>query len=153
MTREISFIMALVLIGAVTSAVVHPKAPAWFRVEEVSRWDVKVDEIPELFPDPAEILWIDARPEKLFAKGHMEGAILLNEDRWGELVFEHQDRLQEAVGKPVIVYCDGTGCKKSKSIAERLRQTVGLDPVYILKGDWRKLERTRKGSSERERAE
>ena len=140
MAREIVIILVLTAIGAVASAMFHPRAPAWYRVETASRWDVKVEDIPALFPDPGEILWVDARSEALFRKSHVEGAILLNVDRWGELVFEQQDRLQEAVGKPVIVYCDGDGCEKSAEIAERLRQTVGLDPVYVLKGPWRKME-------------
>lgn len=141
MLREIVIITTLAAIGAVASALFHPKAPAWYRVETASRWDVMVEDIPRLFPNADEILWVDARPESVFQKGHVEGAILLNEGRWGEQVFEHQDRLQAAIGKPVIVYCDGDGCEKSKEIAERLRQTVHLDPVYVLKGDWRKLNR------------
>ena len=47
--------------------------------------------------------------------------------------------LMAAVGKPVVIYCDGKRCKRSQSVAQKLRELVGLDPVYVLKGDWREF--------------
>jgi rhodanese-related sulfurtransferase len=138
------FFQALVLLGvsaavAVGAAWLHPRAPAWYLVEPSGEWDFPVEHVSQLQREGA-ILWIDARKEAEFAAGHLPGAILLNEERWGDLVFEHQDRLQEAMGRPVVVYCDGSGCERSQHVAERLRQLLGLDRVYVLRGDWRKIE-------------
>ena len=112
----------------------HPRAPAWYLVEEVDRWTLTPEQVAAL---GSEVVWIDARPTAKYEEDHLPGALLLNDDEWGDLMFEQQDALQAAMGKPVVVYCDGVRCKRSKVIAEKLRQFVGLDPVYILRGDWR----------------
>ncbi|MCB1233799.1 MAG: rhodanese-like domain-containing protein [Verrucomicrobiae bacterium] len=135
--REALPIVAIALAAAALTAWLHPRRPAWFLVEESGQWNLPVGEIAARFPAPGTIVWIDARSAAEFEKGHVPGAILLTEDGWGEQVAANIDRLQEAMGRPVIVYCDGSGCERSRHIAERLRQTVGLEPVYVLKGDWR----------------
>jgi rhodanese-related sulfurtransferase len=124
---------------AAATAWLHPRAPSWFLTEATDRWDLPAEGAAALGDD---ILWIDSRKESEFAAGHFPGAILLNEERWGDLLFEHQDRLQAAVGKPVVVYCDGSGCERSRQIAERLRELLGMEPVYVLRGDWRKIDMT-----------
>ena len=136
-----TFLQAAILIGisvAVAGAVAlwHPRAPAWFLVEVPDPWEILPDEVRAL---EGEVVWIDARPRKAFEKEHLPGALLLDEDDWGNLMFEHQDALQEALGKPVIVYCDGKRCTRSQSVAQKLRELVGLDPVYVLKGNWREF--------------
>jgi rhodanese-related sulfurtransferase len=132
------FLIAGILAGG--AAFLHPRAPSWFLVEPSGRWDLQIDKIREVLGEDADrVVWIDARPDKAFQKGHLKGAIHLNRERWGDLVAENQDQLQEALGNPVFVYCDGRGCQRSVEIAERLRQLLGLEPVYVLRGDWRKL--------------
>lgn len=121
---------------AAASAFLHPRAPTWFLTEEVDPWEIRPEQLASL---EGEIVWVDARASTEFEKGHIAGALMLNEDDWGNQVFENQDSLSAAMGKPVVVYCDGSGCEKSRVIAERLRQLVGLDPVYVLKGDWREV--------------
>ncbi|MCB1230411.1 MAG: rhodanese-like domain-containing protein [Verrucomicrobiae bacterium] len=132
-------IIAISAAIATASAFLHPRAPAWYLTETPDPWVITPDRIDDL---GADILWVDARPAADFEKGHHPGALSLNEDNWGDQVFENQDVLSEAIGNPVIVYCDGSGCERSKHIAERLRQLVGLERVYHLKGDWRELEST-----------
>lgn len=130
-------VLAISTALAAAAALFHPRAPSWYLTEASGRWDLKADQIASL---GEEILWIDARKESEFAAGHVPGAILLNEERWGDLLFEHQDRLQSAVGRPVVVYCDGSGCERSTHVAERLRELLGMEPVYVLRGDWRKID-------------
>jgi hypothetical protein len=55
-------------------------------------------------------------------------------------MFQHMDRLQDAMRQTVIVYCDGNDCRKSQEVAQQLRELIGLDPVFVLKGDWRELD-------------
>ena len=34
----------------------------------------------------SSVIWVDARPDAEFERDHVPGAILLNEDRWNELL-------------------------------------------------------------------
>lgn len=137
--RQSLALMAVAALVAVGVAWWHPRAPAWYLTTSVGQdqWDLPVDRVEALAREGGEILWVDARREADYAAGHFPGAILLNEDRWGEQVAAHLDTLQGALSRPVVVYCDGTGCERSQHVAERLRKTVGLDRVYVLRGDWR----------------
>lgn len=121
---------------AAATAWLHPRAPAWYLSATQDRWDITVNQVAALGPD---VLWVDARPQADYEAGHVAGAILLNQEDWGNQLFDHQDRLQAAIGRPVVVYCDGSGCERSHDIAGRLRELLGLDPVHVLRGDWRQL--------------
>lgn len=138
--KQLTVLIGVALLATVVSMVVHPKRPPWFRVEspEVLRWQIDTDKARSLI-ETGEVLLIDAREREKFEKGHLPSAILLNQQEWGDLMFTHMDRLQEAMRQTVIVYCDGTDCRKSREVARQLRELVGLDPVYVLKGDWREL--------------
>ncbi|MCB1089994.1 MAG: rhodanese-like domain-containing protein [Verrucomicrobiae bacterium] len=135
---QILSLLAISAVVAVATAWWHPRAPAWYLTAPADdRWDLAVAQVPSLGP---EVLWIDARKDEDFEKGHLDGAVSLNEENWGDRLFDLQDRLQEAMGKPVVVYCDGSGCERSRHVAERLRELFGMEPVYVLKGDWRDVE-------------
>ncbi|MEX2580649.1 MAG: rhodanese-like domain-containing protein [Verrucomicrobiales bacterium] len=139
--RQIGAILSLALAAAILSAFFHPKRPAWRVVEstEELRWQISLDEAKQLAA-ANEVLWIDARSRETFEDSSLPNAILLNTDEWGDLMFEHMDVLQSAMDRPVVVYCDGTRCAESHEVATRLRELLGLEPVYVLKGDWRDLE-------------
>ena len=140
LSKQVVVILGLSLLAAVISALVHPKRPAWFVVEspEELRWKIDLEKARQLTSE-GEVVWVDARKREKFDAGHMPDAILLNPDEWGELMFENMDRLQAAFGQPVIVYCDGERCAKSNDVAQRLRELLGLEPVYVLDGDWKEL--------------
>lgn len=139
--RQVGLIVSLALVAATLSAFFHPNRPAWYFVESAEnlRWQISVEEAKTLAA-AEEVLWVDARSRQKFEEGHMPGSILLNADEWGDLMFENMDTLQSAMSRPVVVYCDGTFCAKSQDVASQLRELLGLDPVYVLKGDWRLLE-------------
>lgn len=82
----------------------------------------------------ADVLWIDARSADAHARGHLSGALLLNEDRWEELFIPVVERWSP--GMNVIVYCDSTGCQASRKVAERLRLEAGIESIKVLRGDW-----------------
>ena len=134
--RQALILLAISLLIAVGAVWLHPRVPAWYQASSGDRWDLRPEQVSELGDG---VVWIDARSAADFDAGHVPGAILLNEENWGELAFDQQDRLQEAMGKPVVVYCDGSGCERSRRIAERLRELIGLQPVYVLRGDWRRF--------------
>lgn len=85
----------------------------------------------------APALWIDARSRAAYDAGHVEGALLLNEDTWSELLIPVVERWQP--GTPVIVYCDSHGCQASRNVAERLRTEAGIDTARVLRGEWTKV--------------
>jgi rhodanese-related sulfurtransferase len=82
----------------------------------------------------ADATWIDARPQEEFEREHVPGALLLNEDRWNELL--PQVLAVWAPEKRIVVYCSTDGCGSSREIAHRLRKEAGLTNVFVLEGGW-----------------
>ena len=135
---QAAIILGISLIFAVGSALFHPKKPAWYFVEIFDPLALEADVLRERLGDRLDsVLWVDARQTEKFEKEHMVGAISLNKEDWETLIPKNIEILSESLGKPVVVYCDRR-CERSKEIADKLRQAVGLDPVYVLKGDWKK---------------
>jgi rhodanese-related sulfurtransferase len=79
-------------------------------------------------------IWIDARPEEEFAHEHVPGAMLLNEDRWNELL--PQMLAAWSPEKRVVVYCSSESCGSSREVARRLRNDAQLKNVFVLEGGW-----------------
>ncbi len=78
--------------------------------------------------------WIDARADDEFARDHVPGAILLNEDHWNELL--PQFLAAWSPGKKVVVYCSAQSCDLAREVAERLRKEAHLPDVFVLEGGW-----------------
>lgn len=139
--QQVALILLAAFLAGGVSAVVHPLRPPWFESEDpaLSRWRLDLSAARELM-NQGGVVWIDARSRKDHEAGAISGSLLLNPEEWGDLMFEHQMALQEAFDHPVVVYCDGEECSRSSEVAGRLRELLGLDPVYVLEGDWRELE-------------
>ncbi len=139
--QQAVLILGIALIAALVTAFVHPKRPPWFEVSDPveERWNLSVEGARKIVAENDQILWVDARDSSLYKERHFPEAISLNTDEWGDLMFQNMDTLQAAMGNPVIVYCDGSACDKSREVALRLRELLGMDPVYVLKGDWKKV--------------
>ena len=97
---------------------------------------VRADEITvlEATSPGTNRLWIDARLDAAFAAEHVTDALQLNEDRWEELIAQVLVRWRPGV--TVVVYCDDSGCRASRNVAERLRKDYGIEPVRVLHGGW-----------------
>ena len=80
------------------------------------------------------VLWVDARPEEDFVRGHIPGAMLLNEDEWDA----HLRNFLTAWSpeRKVVVYCSAQSCNASHEVAERLRKEAGLTNVHVLEDGW-----------------
>lgn len=80
------------------------------------------------------VLWLDARSRAAYESGHLEGALLLNEDEWDSGL----DGLLAVwiPGQPLVVYCDGGGCAASRNVALRLREEFGMEAVHWLVDGW-----------------
>jgi len=120
--------------GAIAK-LVHPAAPAWFVVPETDEHAVTRADIRERWSD--EVLWVDARPQAAYDAGHAPGAIRLALEEWDALLFEQFDHLASAE-RPIVVYCDGAKCGKSKEVAAKLRD-LGMPNSHYLVGGWQAL--------------
>ena len=79
-------------------------------------------------------IWVDARPDVEFEREHVTGAVLLNEDRWNELL--PQFLAAWSPEKRVVVYCSSESCNASREVARRLRDEAQLKNVFVLQGGW-----------------
>jgi rhodanese-related sulfurtransferase len=92
----------------------------------------------------ASVIWMDARPDVDFERDHVPGAILLNEDRWNELLPQFLQQ-QWSPEKRIVVYCSSQSCNLAGDVARRLREEAKLpNDIRVLKGGWEEWLRTRK---------
>jgi len=123
--RQVAAILLLALLPAIATGLWHPRRPAW-QSDEVT--------LAAAAAWGRSVLWIDARPDADFARGHIPGAVPLNEDRWDDLlpgVLDHWDATRK-----VIVYCSSLSCQTSRDVGRRLRDEVSLPNVFVLEGGW-----------------
>lgn len=80
-----------------------------------------------------EALFVDARPENLYAQGHIRGALSLPWEKVDRYFVEVADQLD--VLKPIITYCDGETCDLSHELALFLKET-GFKNVRVLVNGW-----------------
>ena len=112
-------------------------------------WQARVAESDMVSVDLARswgpnVIWIDARPDADFERDHVPAAILLNEDRWNELLppFLQQQWSPE---KKIVVYCSAESCNLAGDVARRLREEAKLpNEIRVLKGGWEEWLKARK---------
>jgi rhodanese-related sulfurtransferase len=119
-------LLAFALVPALVSGFVQLR---WNDAEPLAVGEVRAATVQEW---GAKAQWVDARPRDKFAAGHIEGALLLNEDEWGKLVPAFLDAWDP--DRPVVVYCDGGSCEASHAVARRLREELKIGDVHVLKG-------------------
>ena len=128
--RQILLLLALAAISATGSALFHPRRPAW-NAAALSPGEILLQ---TALDGKDNVIWLDARQEADFQKDHIPGAILLNEDRWDDLLPPVLNAWRN--GKIIVVYCSSLQCQSSEAVAKRLREEVKLPQVYVLKGGW-----------------
>jgi rhodanese-related sulfurtransferase len=128
--RQVLLLLGVAFIPAIGQAVFYRDVTPWqsplrpseqVTVAEAQNWG-------------ASALWIDARPDAEFERRHVPGAILLNEDRWNELL--PQMLAIWSPEKRVVVYCSSESCGASREVARRLRDEAQLKNVFVLEGGW-----------------
>lgn len=135
--RDVVILGGITLVaGAITKAA-HPGTPAWFLQPDADPHAVSRGDVREKWND--EVLWIDARSAEAYEAGHQPGALRLPPGEWNELLPDLFEQIA-ASERPIVVYCDGEKCGKSKDVAERLRE-IGVPEVYHLRGGWAELNR------------
>ncbi|EDY81959.1 rhodanese-like domain protein [Verrucomicrobiia bacterium DG1235] len=119
-------ILALAVVLSVVAFVLRPEALPWSATEH------EVDLEAARLLDGA--LWVDARVEEDFKRGHLNGAISVNEENW-EMGFMALLEVWTP-GSPIVVYCSSQSCLRSHHVAERLREELGVEEAFALDGGW-----------------
>ena len=121
-------LVLLALVPATLSAIFHPRRPAFS--DPLVPGEITLADALRL---PGGFLWVDARAESEFVKGHVPGALRLTEEEWDDLV----PAVLQAwpTGKPAVVYCSARQCQNSTAVAARLRE-FNVGQVHVLKGGW-----------------
>lgn len=130
--RQSVALLALALLPAAVQALyLRDKIPWQSRVAESDLVSVEVAR-----GWGAHALWVDARPTEEFERDHIPGAVLLNEDRWNELLPPFLEK-QWSPEKQIVVYCSAASCNLAEDVARRLREEAKLpNEIRILKGGW-----------------
>jgi rhodanese-related sulfurtransferase len=130
MLRQSLLLLALACLPAVGQALYHRDKVSW--QSPVAPSDMVTLAQARAWGENA--IWIDARPEVEFEQEHVPGAILLNEDRWNELL--PRMLATWSPEKRVVVYCSSESCGASREVARRLREEARLQNVFVLEGGW-----------------
>lgn len=133
-TLQAFFLLLMAAGAALLTQAMHPRAPALYLSEApVRENEVNLSQIQERWQ--GDVIWVDARPNEVFEKGHIPAAHQLNEQQFPEQSLALMDVLQ-TTDKPVIIYCDGEKCDASHRIREKLMGIVALEHCYVLKGGY-----------------
>src|SRR5579862_2319274 len=128
--RQSLVLVCVALAPAFLCGLYHPKRPR-FATEAITAGEIPLSMAKQL---GAKALWIDARSKADYEAKHVPGALLLNEDDWDRLLEPVLDEWSN--DRVIVVYCSSLRCQASHEVAARLRDEVGLSPVYVLKGGW-----------------
>ena len=102
---------------------------------------LKVDELClQQISEEAKIVWVDARPRKVWEKNGLAGSVLWNLDPSEDMqVFEAEVAMRIMDTPQVIVYCGDENCGLSRQVAQRIRGLQLGAEVRVLRGGWRAL--------------
>ena len=136
MIRQVLLLFVFALLPAAGEAIYFKDKISW--KSSIPESELVTVEVAKSWGDDA--MWIDARPDDEFARGHVPGAISLNEDRWNELLPEF---LQVwSPDKKIVVYCSAKSCNAAREVAERLRKEAQLpNEIRVLQGGWEEWQR------------
>jgi len=109
--------------GAAVAAAGGPQEP-----EAISLADAKAEY------DRSTAVFVDARPEWLFATGHVPGALSVAAEGPGGGIPVTLDSLPRS--RRLIAYCSGDGCPSSHILARRLKEQIGFTDVLVLEAGW-----------------
>ncbi|HRE79970.1 MAG TPA: rhodanese-like domain-containing protein [Opitutaceae bacterium] len=132
-------VLRLCAFASALTAAFHPRAPRW-NVEAVSSaGEITLEEALRLPQE--QVLWVDARSRAAYAKGHIPGALLLNEEEWESLLGPF---IEAWDSQPhIIVYCSSSQCRASASVVRRLGAELSIEKARVLHGGWEAWQTTR----------
>lgn len=135
-------------IKVLTLFFVLPLLPALLLQSNIKEYALKSDEAFEEFAidlkqakNLTNVLWLDSRKKSKFESAHVGNAIWVSFKDWeGSLmsIFENFEP-----GQNIVVYCNAS-CSTSRNIAKQLREELGQENIFFLKGGyeaWLKLQK------------
>ena len=132
--RQLLCLVGLAFLPAIGQALYYRDHPAW----QGRPHDAAEVTLAQTASWGDAVLWVDARPNEEFTRGHVPGALSLNEDNWDGLL--PAVLAAWAPERKLVVYCSRASCNASHGVAERLRHEAGLTNVYVLPGGWEEWE-------------
>jgi rhodanese-related sulfurtransferase len=136
-------ILALVILSAVAAVAVNalradrlPLVGDWSVAARITtstgeRMDISLDEAEKLFFTDAAV-FIDARPEEDYARGHIQNARCLP---WHDVDLKFMGVTEELdLEMPIVTYCDGETCELSHNLALFLRDAGFLNTRVLVNG-------------------
>jgi rhodanese-related sulfurtransferase len=135
--KQTAVLLVLAGVAAGLSFAFHPHRPALYLAEELpAEGEITVKGARELAAKDG-VIWVDARRQAEFEKGHIPGAIPLNEFDWTEQIVAAATALNENQDKLIVIYCDAQKCTASKTIAEKIKEFYpDPDKIKVLRGGW-----------------
>jgi rhodanese-related sulfurtransferase len=136
LVRQILLLLGLAFLPAIGQAIYYRNVASWHQPPV----DAGLVSVAQAKGWGDTVLWVDARPEEDFARGHIPGAMLLNEDEWDAQLRTFLTAW--APERKIVVYCSAQSCNASHAVAERLRNEAGLKDVHVLEGGWEGWQKT-----------
>lgn len=130
LVRQVLLLLGLAFLPAIGQAVYYRNTVSWHHPPV----DSALVSVAEAKAWGDSVIWVDARPEAEFARAHIPGALLLNEDDWDARLMTFLTAW--APERKIVVYCSAQSCSASHAVAERLRKDAGLENVHVLEGGW-----------------
>jgi rhodanese-related sulfurtransferase len=136
LVRQVLLLLGLAFLPAIGQAIYYRNLASW----HAPPVDPGLVSVAQAKGWGETVLWVDARPEEEFTRGHIAGALPLNEDEWDARLRTFLTAWSPE--RKIIVYCSAQSCNASHAVAERLRNEVGLKNVYVLEGGWEGWQKT-----------
>ena len=110
--------------------VVRPSQAALILKEGIT--PLHLDTAKTLHQD-TNFLFVDARPNSVFKRGHIPRAVSLPEEDFDSLYAAFAARVPK--NRPLVVYCDGVECRASEEVSRRLKEK-GYRFIHCFFGGW-----------------
>jgi rhodanese-related sulfurtransferase len=132
LVRQALILLALALIPGIGQAVYMRDRVPW-QAPAIAEGEVTLAQA-QAWGDT--VMWIDARPAEQYENEHIPNAILLNEDRWDELLPQFFEAWSPE--KRLVIYCSSLSCAASHEVARRLKEAAPqlAENVFVLHGGW-----------------
>ena len=137
--RHVGVLFAVTTLVAGTHQCFSSKSFVGARVElsmltsDVANAKIDAVEFEEISSIRDSVVFIDARPQWSFFRGHIEGAINVPVDA---SVFELRQKINAIpINQPVVVYCQNRHCDWDLVVARRLIK-CGIVGVSVYEGGW-----------------
>ena len=138
---QVYLILTISIIASLAVNILRPNSIPFLakKLEQVDNIDfdsddpllltISLDQAKEFYD--RNTLFLDARDEVYFNKGHIRGAI--KNVFFMELLFNIES--MQSKEDPLVVYCGDPGCGDSEDLAYNL-QDAGFTKLYVFKGGW-----------------